>query len=377
MQTNIVAVRCAVGDRAILRPTRISQRRGDMAVMFGLLAMTMGCGHSQHGNQNGGGDANRGGLTIDAPACATSVVTAQKAALDLYIMLDQSGSMGAAVSGGSTKWNAVTTALQTFMGQPGLDGVSAGIGYFGVRDSTGFSDSCTASDYAKADVEIAPLPQIATAINNSIAQHSPSTGTPTSAALQGAIDHATTWAHAHTGDAVAVILATDGNPEECQTGLSAIDAIASAGYAATPKIPTFVIGVGSSLSNLNGIASAGGSQMAYLVDTTSNVDQQFLMAMNQIRHAALGCTYAIPTSSNGPIDYNHVNIVYQPGNGSSPVTLPYVMTKANCPASGNGWYYDNPQMPTQVMLCDSSCTTIEVDQTGKVDITLGCSTVIL
>ena len=24
------------------------------------------------------------------------------------------------------------------------------------------------------------------------------------------------------------------------------------------------------------------------------------------------------------------------------MTLPYVMDKANCPATGNGWYYDNP-----------------------------------
>jgi hypothetical protein len=349
--------------------------------IIGLFVLGAACGPgSKLGNHNGSGDVDANGgsdLTIDAPACATSVVTAQKAALDLYVMLDQSGSMDESVSGGSTKWAAVTSALQTFMGQPGLDGVSVGIGYFGIPDASGVNDSCTASDYAKADVEIAPLPQVATAINHSIAQHSPSTGTPTSAALQGAINHATTWAHAHAGDAVAVILATDGDPEECQTSLTTIDGIAAAGYAATPKIPTFVIGVGSSLSNLNGIASAGGSQMAYIVDTSSNVNQQFLMAMNQIRHAALGCTYSIPTSSGGSIDYSQVNIVYQPGGGGSPITLPYVMTKASCPASGNGWYYDNPQMPTKIMLCDSSCSSIEVDQTGKVDITLGCSTVLL
>jgi len=344
-----------------------------------LLVLGAACGPSKFGSHNGSGSGVDGGdgLSIDAPACATDVVTAQKSALDLYVMLDQSASMSESVMGG-TKWTAVTGALHTFMGQPGLDGVSVGIGYFGVPDATGFGDSCTASDYASAAVEIAPLPQVAASINSSMGQHSPSTSTPTSAALQGAIQHATTWAGAHPGDAVAVILATDGEPTECDTTISGIQAIAAAGYAATPKIPTFVIGVGSSLSNLNAIAMSGGSQMAYLVDTGGNVNQQFLMAMNQIRHAALGCSYAVPTSSNGqPVDYNEVNIVYQPGNGGSPVTLPYVMSKANCPATGNGWYYDNPQMPTQILLCDSSCAGIEVDQTGQVDITLGCSTVIL
>ena len=156
-----------------------------------------------------------------------------------------------------------------------------------------------------------------------------------------------------------------------------LDGIAAAGYAANPKIPTFVIGVGSSLSNLNGIAMAGGTTSAFLVDTGGNVNQQFLQAMNDIRHAALGCTYSVPTDPNGgTVDYGSVNIVYQPGNGGPPVTLPYVMDKANCPAMGNGWYYDNPQAPTKILLCDSSCSGIELDATGSVNITLGCTTVI-
>jgi hypothetical protein len=331
------------------------------------------------GNNNGGGvdSGTNGGLSVDAPACATSVVTAQKVALDLFIMLDQSASMDENVSGG-TKWSTVKSALTTFLGQPGLDGVSVGIQYFGLPDSSGFTDSCTASDYAKAEVEIAPLPGVASAITSSINAHSPTTSTPTSAALQGAINHASMWAGTHPGEAVAVILATDGEPTECTTSMSTIDGIAAAGFAANPKIPTFVIGVGSSLSNLNGIAMAGGTNMAFLVDTGGNVNQQFLQAMNDIRHAALGCTYSVPTDPNGgTVDYNSVNIVYQPGNGGPPVTLPYVMTKANCPAMGNGWYYDNPQAPTQILLCDSSCSGIELDATGSVNITLGCSTVIL
>jgi hypothetical protein len=97
-----------------------------------LVGVLGACGPSAKtlpGNNGGGGvdaDNGGGGLSIDAPACATSVVTAQKSALDLYIMLDQSGSMDDPVSGG-TKWTAVTGALNTFFGQPGLDGVSIGI----------------------------------------------------------------------------------------------------------------------------------------------------------------------------------------------------------------------------------------------------------
>jgi len=352
--------------------------------MLMLVGVLGACGPSSKqypGNNNGGGgvdSGNGGNLSIDAPACATSVVTAQKSPLDLFVMLDQSGSMSDSVSGGGTKWTAVTGALNTFLGQPGLDGVSVGIQYFGLPDGTGFGDSCNAADYSHAAVEIAPLPGVASSITSSMSGHSPSTATPTSAALSGAIMHASSWATGHAGEVTAVIFATDGDPSECDTNLSNINAIAAAGFAANPKIATFVIGVGSSLSALNGIAAAGGTMSAFLVDTGGNVNQQFLQAMNDIRHAALGCSYAVPTDPNGgTVDYNTVNIVYQPGNGGAPITLPNVGTKAMCPANGQGWYYDNPQAPTKILLCDSSCSGIEVDTMGTVNITLGCSTVIL
>ena len=53
------------------------------------------------------------------------------------------------------------------------------------------------------------------------------------------------------------------------------------------------------------------------------------------------------------------------------------MNLASCPASGDGWYYDNPAAPTQIILCPSTCTAVEGDMTGEVDVTLGCTTVIL
>jgi len=374
----------------------------------GLFALVGACGPKDRGSSDGGGGGG-GGLTVDAPTCATSVTKADQVPLDLYIMLDQSSSMSDSVMGG-TKWSAVTSAIQTFLGQPGLDGVSVGLQYFAVPAGTsnsctvlsctvdadcgatacgpciagaclgylgqlGGNDSCTASDYATPAVEIAPLPGVATAIESSMSMHSPSTSTPTSAALQGAVDHAKAWQQAHPSDVAVVILATDGDPTECDTSLTDIDAIAATAAAGPPKILTFVIGVGTDTSNLDGIAQAGGSTSAYLVDTGGNVNQQFLDAMNAIRHAALGCAYTIPMGS-GPVDYSQVNVVYQPGGGGNPVTLPYVMSQANCPASGNGWYYDNPTTPTEIILCSSTCTAIEADTMGEVDITLGCATVV-
>jgi hypothetical protein len=377
--------------------------------------LAAGCGPSTRtngtGGDGGGGGPDADWTSVDGGTCAGSTVTAQQIPLDLFVMLDKSSSMTDAVTGG-TKWTAVTAALNAFLGQPGLDGVSVGLGYFGVPTNScavftcmkdadcgpaacggclgaspgnpgicfgalSAGDSCTAADYAHAAVEIAPLAVSAPAISASIAMTQPTTSTPTSAALQGAIDHAKSWASTHAGDATAVILATDGDPTECDTDLTHIDAIAAAGLAGTPKIPTFVIGVGPLAAALNGIAAAGGTTSAFLVDTGGNVNAQFLAAMNQIRHAALGCQYQIPLPTSGVPNYQQVNVNYTPGAGGATVTFPYVPSAAACPAGGNAWYYDNPAAPTQIILCPSTCATVEGDAAATLAITLGCATIIM
>jgi hypothetical protein len=334
------------------------------------IAFFAACGPTAVTSDGGGSGSGSGG--DDAPSCASATVSAQQSPLDLYLMLDQSGSMSDMVSGGGDKWGAVTGALTSFLAQSGLTGISIGLQYFGLDDGSGFNDSCTASTYATAAVEIAALPGVAGQINSSIAMHGPSTGTPTSAALQGAVNHASSWATAHPGHVAAAILATDGDPEECDTTLSDIDAIAAAGYAATPKIATFVIGVGSSLSNLNGIAAAGGTTQAFLVDTGGNVNMQFLAAMNAIRNSA-SCQYTIPVPASGTPNFAEVNVVFTPDGGSA-TTIPNVASASACPSNGNGWYYDNANAPTAIVLCGSTCGSVLA---GTVNIQLGCSTVIL
>ena len=324
-----------------------------------------GGGGTDGGGPDGGGSGTNGGGP-DATPCASMPHKAQEAPLDMYIMLDQSRSMEQ-----SSKWTDVTAALDAFVQQPNLDGFSVGIQYFALGNN-----SCTASDYATPEVEIAPLPGNASAIVNSIAAHSPTTGTPTSAALQGAIDHVKAWETAHPDHVSVVVLATDGLPEQCDTNLTDIDAIAKAGATGTPKVLTFVIGVGTSLSNLNGIAAAGGTTSAFIVDTTGNINAQFLAAMNAIRGSgALGCRYNIPLPTTGNPDYSNVTVTYTP-KGGNPMQLVHVSDMAACPSSGNAWYYDSNSMPTQIILCSAACSSIGADQSGEIDVYTPCSVVV-
>jgi hypothetical protein len=344
-------------------------------------------------------------------SCASNKTKAMAKPLDMYIMLDQSGSMGDSVPGG-TKWSAVTQAIGSFVGQPGAAGLGVGLGYFGVPAGGGScnttcnnaadcggagcgpciahvcfggssgGDSCTASDYAIPAIEIATLPGMnntqSMAIVNSMGMHSPTTGTPTAPALQGAIDHAEFWVGQHPDHVVIAVLATDGLPEECSPqDIPSIAAIANAGFTADPSIITFVIGVGTEVANLNAIAAGGGSGSAFIIDTTMNVTQQFLDALNKIRGASLGCTYEIPMPMGQKPDFNKVNVEYTPGGGGMTETIPNVPDAAHCPASGDGWYYDNNANPTQIVMCPSTCQKLGADSTGEVNIAIGCTTIMV
>jgi len=90
----------------------------------------------------------------------------------------------------------------------------------------------------------------------------------------------------------------------------------------------------------------------------------------------LPCTYDIPPPPEGEtLDPNGVNFVYTP-TGGSPTTIPRVDNAAACGA-GDGWYYDDPADPTQIIVCANTCTTLGGDADGHVDIQFGCATIVL
>jgi hypothetical protein len=325
-------------------------------------------------------------------------------------MLDQSGSMSMDAGNGMTRWQTAKAALTAFMAQPNVTGVSMGIQYFGlplanVTGCTAFActtdadctngctqcgpggvchsiwdpdvDTCDPGEYAWAEVPIQPLPGAASAILSSLGMHAPGTNTPTSPALEGAIDYAATWATAHPGHITVVAFATDGEPGECDTDLGHIDAIAASGFSGAPSIKTFVIGVGPALQALDDLAAAGGTTTAFHVDMSAMATQQLIDAMNAIRGAALQCTYQIPPAPMGMMeDFALVNVEHDPGNGGAKVTIPKVNDAAACPSTGDGWYYDDDISPTEIVMCPSTCSVLSKDTVGELDIVLGCKSIL-
>jgi Mg-chelatase subunit ChlD len=410
-----------------------------------------------------------GTRSLGDAACATKSQQADRVQLDLYLMLDSSGSMAEPTANGQTKWMAAQAALTTFLQSPQSAGLGVGLQYFpllqpnlpdqcqtdamcpggtcplerlcnsqtnptacntnadcprGIAcvrvgaclDPTGnltfcfpalpgFScnndlgnpclplagycsnrDLCSQADYAAPAVEIATLPGAAAGMVTSIGRQVPQGLTPTAGALSGAIAHAQVWGRAHPTHRVAVVLATDGFPTECTPsdipGVAALAAVAAAGM---PAISTFVIGVfapaeqADARTNLDAIAGAGGTGTAFLIDTSQNVTQGFVAALNAIRTMALSCEYQVPVppADGGVPDYFAVNVQFTSGAGQT-VTIGNVPDRGACSASKGGWYYDvDPNTratPRTINICPTACTQLQADPAGRVDILLGCST---
>jgi hypothetical protein len=165
-------------------------------------------------------------------------------------------------------------------------------------------------------------------------------------------------------------MVTDGIPEVCSDkGDVGPASLVAAANAST--IPTYVVGVGDQLSNLNTIAAAGGTKSAFVVSVGDPTKTQadLTEAINTIKTSALSCDYKIPSPPNGEtFDPKKVNVQFTPASGAA-TALDY---DQSCSAP-NSWRYDDANNPTRIVACDSTCNSIK-SSGGKVDIVFGCAT---
>jgi hypothetical protein len=148
-----------------------------------------------------------------------------------------------------------------------------------------------------------------------------------------------------------------------------------------PSVPTYVIGVFSQLElamagpQLAQLAMAGGTNQAFVLTATDDLNMRLLDALNQIRGAALACEYRIPAMQAGGVDFGKVNVRYTSAAG--PQDIPYVERMDRCDPMRGGWYYDvHPSMgrPTRVLVCPATCSRFKSDGSAQVELVFGCAT---
>jgi hypothetical protein len=310
-----------------------------------------------------GGTNGAGGTGLPA-GCGGDVYKAEGRELDMYIMMDRSGSM--LIPFVIDLWTPIGSAIGQFVTLPEAAGIGVGIQFFGDDN-----DSCDPNVYAQPAAGIGPLPGNAGAIQQAIVNNTPLFGeTPTLPAEQGAIQYARGWAQAWPAHKVIVVLATDGEPNKCNSTAASVSQAAADGLNGTPSIPTYVIGIGN-IASLNQIAQAGGTGQALIVAADPAVaSQQFVDAMNAIRGIALPCDYAIP-SGGAP---NKVNLSFDEGSG--PAFVPNVGSAQGCDPAAGGWYYDNPSAPQRILTCTATCDLFKSKTNGQVNVVVGCDTVV-
>jgi hypothetical protein len=338
------------------------------------------------------------GTPLGDAGCATAMAQAHRSAVYLLFVLDGSGSMSM-----QNKWAAVVPALNDIFMQMSVaadPGVAAGLIVFSdTKDPTAGAGAYPSS----ADV---PVAYVSAAQNTALGQRlsgMPMAATPTQTAMTGGyteLENFQAKAPLTAGGKKVLVLITDGAPTDGCSILSSLNSYTSNPCVqmaamklteAAPKGPieTFVIGVGQfpsavaltfDPSFLGYVAQAGGtgpanckpnensttSDLCYFeidpskATSASQLQMQFETALNTIRGEVVSCTFPIQSSGLGMVDPSKVNVE--------------VGGKTILQDPANGWTYDNPQNPTEIILHGAACAEAKGNLTEKVSIVLGCKT---
>jgi hypothetical protein len=325
-------------------------------------------------NLSGGG---RGvGVNPDGSACTADFAGAQLQPVYLAFAFDVSGSMGKLdkpYHDPDLKWRPVVAATRSFFEAPGSAGINASLTFFPAA-----ADKCEASVYATPDVEMTALPspvfgEALTAIDP-LASGAWRGGTPTLAVVEGSVGYVQGLMQREPAATYALVLVTDGYPNGCDDGIPDVANVLADNAA---SFATYVIGVKNpqggpdTVSDLNALAVAGQTQGAIFIDTgdPQKTTQDFAAAVDAIRERAISCNAVIPPTPGGrPFDKGQVNVAVQRGADVS--RLGYDQA---C-AEPSAWRYDDPDSPTEIVLCAGACQEIQSDPTLALSVEFGCIT---
>jgi hypothetical protein len=242
--------------------------------------------------------------------------------------------------------------------------------------------SCRIDAYEEPAVALSVLPDAQRALASAVQGQTRTEETATLPALSAAIQRARTWTLDHPDHDVAVVLVTGGLPTACfEEGATKAEAAAELGAAssegAEDGVRTHVIGVLSELeigdgagALLDGVAEAGETGEAVVIDAATNVATAVGGALAEIRGLQRGCEFRAPDAT----DYDAVNVVLR-ANASSNI-IPRVRDQDACDGTRGGWHYDvDPasDVPKRISLCATSCVELRIAQGASVEIELGCA----
>lgn len=317
-------------------------------------------------------------------ACAAQTIVGERIPLDVFVLLDQSGSMTET----EDRWGPVTAAILGFVDDPVSRDIGVGLQYFPLGAQKREDPIiCEASTYEAPDVPIATLPGAAATLRSSIEAHAfgaaeadtaPHWGTPTRPAVEGVLRYLRAWQTDHPDHRTVLLLATDGLPSRF-CAKNRIDDIAAllAEAAAGPRgIFTYVIGIGN-IESLQTLAEAGGTGKPAFVASGAGGEtlrKEFLAALQAIRSAAIPCALRIPEGA-GMLDLDKVNVEFQRADAPGEL-VPRVSGAEACKPGMAAWHFDRAAAPTSLVMCPAACERLAAPDV-RVDVIIGCKTVVV
>ncbi|HEX6275588.1 MAG TPA: vWA domain-containing protein [Polyangiaceae bacterium] len=344
-------------------------------------AATIGGSTGIGGSIGVGGASGSGGT---GEQCASQKAGTNLLPVRLAFAFDVSGSMGQGDypwHDASLKWEPVVAATRAFFEDAASAGLEASLTAFPVAAS---EEKCVDGSYEAPIVPMTPLPSPAFgAALDGIRAGSWRGGTPTLHVVNGVLSYIEAT-RATDPARYVFVLVTDGYPQGCSD--NTIQSVVDAVGAVSADIPTYVIGVANppltdddgmmapeTVMNLSAVAVAGGTERAYIIDTGNPAQTQmaFSAAVNEIRGTSISCELRIPPIPDGrQFERDKVAVTYT--SGGATIDLTYDST---C-AAPNSWHYDDPLAPTQIVLCDSTCDTVQAAADATLDVTFTCNSVI-
>ena len=307
--------------------------------------------------------------------CGGSSYQATNKALEILLLVDESGTailpgfdcflnINATACAGA--WAVTVNEITTFVNDPRSAGISIAVRYFG--------SSCEPRDYETPDVPMGRLPEHAIAIMQSLGLKIPLTDTATRPALEGALTYARRRIARPDYNArmIVALIADDGpEPDDCPNNdVPATAQVAASGAASDPAIPTHVF-VTTRTTELDEVARAGGTERSIAADFLQpGALAAALIGLRDRELAGLPCEYMLPAAYFERVRNPRLVNLRRDGE-----PLGRVQDVAACEEARGGWYYDNPDAPSRILTCPSTCSALR--RGGSVDIQLDCPTVIL
>jgi hypothetical protein len=314
----------------------------------------------------GNGSGSPGGAYGTAGNCGSTTVRTNKAPADMLIVLDRSLSMTYSTEADCTCGRS-TGGLQ---GQPCSNTTTCTDRWTAVKSAVAATVSADSSinwglelfaapsGGGNANCGVASAPQVPIAANSAATIQSqvnaatPGSYTPTADALEKATAYLKT---VNDGNSKAILLATDGMPNCPKSGSSTTDdlpgAEAAATAAAAAGFPVYVVGIGpqASISNLNKLASDGGTGNYY----PATSPEQLTTALGQIAKIVASCTF---TPTQPPSDPSLVYV--------------YVDKNLIQQNASNGWTFGAGNKTVE--LHGSYCDNFLSGKASQVEIVFGC-----